>query len=386
MIPRRRYNVSLIDLLGLFSCGNNLTKLQKELELRFPHHHILLTGSGRDALLRGLELIKTEKKEILASSLNLKELMPSIEKKGFKIRYVDVNKSYTIDPTNLKDSISEDSGVVLVTHLFGVPSKMNEIMDIAKRNKLYVIEDCAHVFGITYNGNEIGTIGDIGFFSFESNKPINGYGGGLLIYRKDIFNKVDANTYFSNTFKEKVYNIKGVFKRMLEEYLVRSPLYAIAHKILFNRNFRSKFENYYRSSNKKVRKKTISDFQAKIILKNLDSLDKRQHKEKVKEYAFRKINKHIILQKSKQEYSGFYSVIGVLPEYDEFGVLCFSEYMAQRGFDVGVYSEVIDLCETTDNSKKIYDKIVLLPIHDGISFQEIRRLGECINEYYSKII
>lgn len=387
MIPRRRYNINFKDILQIMSFNkNSFCKLQKELELRFPNHHVLLTGSGRDALYSALNMLKNEKNELLVSSLNLKELMPDIEDLGLKINYVDTNSSYTICPQDLEKKISEDSSAILVTHLFGVPAKLDEIMEIAKKNRLNVIEDCAHLFGVTFNGEELGTIGDIGFFSFESNKPINGYGGGLLIYNKQKFKKIEPEKFYSNKLKDKLYFLKGFFKRFFEEILVRSPFYSLAHKILFNDNFRQKFEIFYRNNNSVIRKKTFNDIQAKIILKNLDYLNINQHKAKVKEFAFRKINKHIILQKKKQEYTGFYSVTGLLPEYDLNGSLAFSKYMAQRGFDVGIKSEVIDLCAPLSESSKIYERLVVLPIHEGISFQEIRRLGECINEYYSQNI
>lgn len=69
---------------------------------------------------------------------------------------------------------------IIVVHNYGVPADMEKIMRLAKKYKVPVIEDAAEAWGASINGNPCGTIGDLGVFSFNSNKTVTAFGGGLL--------------------------------------------------------------------------------------------------------------------------------------------------------------------------------------------------------------
>ena len=69
------------------------------------------------------------------------------------------------------------------THLWGLPCDMDEIAALARLHGIFVIEDCAHALGATYRGRPIGTLGDAAFFSFQTIKPLNTYGGGMAVVR-----------------------------------------------------------------------------------------------------------------------------------------------------------------------------------------------------------
>lgn len=70
---------------------------------------------------------------------------------------------------------------VIVVHLYGVPAKMDEIMDICKKHNVPLVEDAAESLGATYRGKQTGTFGDFGIFSFNGNKIITTSGGGMLV-------------------------------------------------------------------------------------------------------------------------------------------------------------------------------------------------------------
>lgn len=96
------------------------------------------------------------------------------------VRFVDIEKeTMNIDPNKIEAVITSKTKAIIVVHLFGCPAKMDEIMEIAKRYNLYVVEDCACAIGTTYKGKKVGTIGDIGCFSFHPRKAITTGEGGM---------------------------------------------------------------------------------------------------------------------------------------------------------------------------------------------------------------
>jgi perosamine synthetase len=94
---------------------------------------------------------------------------------------VDVERNYwCIDPDRVKESITEKTKAIIVVHLYGHPADMDQIMNIAKEYNLRVIEDCAEAHGAAYKGRKVGSIGDIGCFSFYGNKIITTGEGGMI--------------------------------------------------------------------------------------------------------------------------------------------------------------------------------------------------------------
>lgn len=102
-------------------------------------------------------------------------------------------KSFNISPKAIEGCITTKTKAIIVVHVGGLACDMEKICKIAKKYKLYVIEDCAHSIGAFYQGKALGTIGDIGTFSFQSSKLIScGEGGYICTKNKDYFRKLSA--------------------------------------------------------------------------------------------------------------------------------------------------------------------------------------------------
>ncbi len=100
--------------------------------------------------------------------------------------FVDIDENtFCIDPKKIEKAITPRTKAVIVVHLFGYPARMDEIMLIAKKHGLKVIEDAAQAPGSTYKGRALGTIGDIGVFSFNQNKTISTGEGGIAVTNDD---------------------------------------------------------------------------------------------------------------------------------------------------------------------------------------------------------
>lgn len=94
---------------------------------------------------------------------------------GFRVKYVDVDDFGLIDLLNLEQSL-EGASAIIVTHLYGQVCDMNSLIEIASKNHLKVIEDCAQAVGTTFGSRAVGSLGDIAAFSFYPTKNLGGVG------------------------------------------------------------------------------------------------------------------------------------------------------------------------------------------------------------------
>ncbi len=115
-----------------------------------------------------------------------------VEYVGADVKFVDIEKeSMNIDVSMIEPAITERTKAIIAVHLFGNPAKMDEIMAIAEKYHLYVIEDCACAIGTAYKGRKVGTTGKIGCFSFHPRKTITtGEGGMCVTNDKQLYNRL----------------------------------------------------------------------------------------------------------------------------------------------------------------------------------------------------
>ncbi|HOJ31845.1 MAG TPA: DegT/DnrJ/EryC1/StrS family aminotransferase, partial [bacterium] len=99
--------------------------------------------------------------------------------------FADVDQSHTLDPKGIEQHINERTKAIIVVHLYGVVADMDPILEIAKKHNLYVIEDCAQCFGGIYKGKKVGTLGDVGCFSFCQSKHFTTGGEGGAVITND---------------------------------------------------------------------------------------------------------------------------------------------------------------------------------------------------------
>ncbi len=107
---------------------------------------------------------------------------------------VDVcEDTWCIDPAEVEKAVTPRTKAIIPVHLYGSFADMDEILRIAKKHKLWVIEDCAHKHGGEWNGKKAGSIGDIGSFSFQLSKHLTaGEGGALTTSNYELYEKLDA--------------------------------------------------------------------------------------------------------------------------------------------------------------------------------------------------
>lgn len=105
----------------------------------------------------------------------------AISNVGAKPVFVDIEpETYNIDPDKIEEKVTERTKAIMPVHLYGHSCEMKRIINIAKKHKLSIVEDCAHAHGSLYNNRPVPT-GDVGCFSFYMNKILNGIGDGGII-------------------------------------------------------------------------------------------------------------------------------------------------------------------------------------------------------------
>ncbi|HVN82526.1 MAG TPA: DegT/DnrJ/EryC1/StrS family aminotransferase [Terriglobia bacterium] len=95
--------------------------------------------------------------------------------------FAEVDDSMNIDPQDIERHITPQTKVIMSVHILGAPADIDPILEIARRHKLRVLEDCAQSVGVTYKGRPVGSMGDCGIYSFQVNKTISPGEGGAVI-------------------------------------------------------------------------------------------------------------------------------------------------------------------------------------------------------------
>lgn len=162
--------------------------------------------------------------EVICSAFGYPVVPHLIRSLGYDVRFVDCElETLGMDPDALARSISERTRVVVATHLFGVPCRIREIAEIAQSHGAVLVEDCAHCFGASVAGRRAGAYGSFASFSFETSKPINTMGGGMIATRDE-----DAAARLRGIAREESSkNLSWLGKRLLKtsfEAMVTHPL------------------------------------------------------------------------------------------------------------------------------------------------------------------
>ncbi len=154
--------------------------------------HAIAVNSGTAALNASILAagIK-ETDEILIPSFTFVATANSVSCTGAKPVFVDIEKdTYTMNPLDLENKITKKTRAIIPVHLYGHPAKMNEILEIARKHSLIVIEDACQSLGSLYNGKQTGTLGQMGCFSMYASKVLTSGEGGAIATNSDEYAEI----------------------------------------------------------------------------------------------------------------------------------------------------------------------------------------------------
>lgn len=172
---------------GAFINGPNVKALEKEIAQYLDSAHGVGLNSGTDALhlaLRALDIGPGD--EVITTPFTFVATTEAIGIVGAKPVFVDIDPlTYNIDPKLIEAAVTPRTKAILPIHLYGHPAPMDEIMEIARKHGIHVIEDCAQAIGTKYKDKYAGTIGTFGCFSFFPSKNLGAYGDAGMLMTED---------------------------------------------------------------------------------------------------------------------------------------------------------------------------------------------------------
>lgn len=194
--------------------GDYTKKCNEWMEKRFGARHVLLTTSGTSALDMAVLLCGIMPgDEVILPSYTFSSTANAAALYGAKLVFVDIRPdTMNIDEKLIEAAITEKTKAIIVVHYAGVACEMDAITEIARRHGIKVIEDAAQAVMSSYKGKYLGTIGDIGCYSFHETKNFSmGEGGAIVINKEEYIERAEI-------LREKGTNRSKFYRGQIDKY------------------------------------------------------------------------------------------------------------------------------------------------------------------------
>ena len=196
---------------GQFIGGKEVERFERKFAKFCGVKYAISVNSGTDALFLSLKSLGIGPgDEVITTPFTFIATAEVIANSGAKPVFVDIDpKTFNIDPSKIEKAITKKTKAIIPVHLFGQMADMDEIMRIAKKYKLFVIEDAAQAVGAEYKGKKAGAIGDLGCFSFFPSKNLGAFGDGGMVVTNDkkLAERIQLLRNHGSSPKEKYLNL-----------------------------------------------------------------------------------------------------------------------------------------------------------------------------------
>ena len=350
-------------------CGDGefTKKCSKWMEDKFNATKVLLTTSCTDALEMAAILLNLQPgDEVIMPSYTFVSTADAFIMVGAKVVFADINpKTMNIDENKIEEAITPKTKAIAVVHYAGISPDMDKIMKIAKKHNLKVVEDAAQGFMAKYKGKYLGTIADLGCYSFHETKNYSmGEGGAIVINDPSLIERAEI-------IREKGTNRNKFFRGEIDKYtwvdygssylpseLNCAYLYPQLEKAEEINNARLSAWNYYKENLQELEKSK------KITLQY------------VPEYSTHNAHMFYIKAKSLEERTalikylkgnGIQAVFHYIPLHDSPAGKRFGRFNGEDKY-------------TTSES----EKLVRLPMYYGLTKEDQDKVIKAIKEFYEK--
>lgn len=203
---------------GWYVLGNEVSSFEREFAAYTGAEYCVGLASGLDALWMAFRLLHVgEGDEVIVQGNTYIASVMGITINGATPVFVEPDEHYGMDVDKIEEKITDHTKAILVTHLYGMASRMDRIVEICKRHNLRLVEDCAQSHGAYYNGQMTGTFGDVGCFSFYPSKNLGAFGDGGAVVVHDKQLAQDFRVYRNYGSEKRYYNkVVGANSRLDE--------------------------------------------------------------------------------------------------------------------------------------------------------------------------
>lgn len=209
---QKEFEDKAIEVLrsGWYILGNEVKQFEDEFASYIGSKHCVGLASGLDALWIAFRVlgIGAGDEVIVQGNTYIASVM-GITINGATPVFVEPDEYFNIDAAKIEEKITQKTKAILVVHLYGQASNMKPVVELCKKYKLRLVEDCAQSHGARFDGKMTGTFGDIGCFSFYPSKNLGAFGdaGAITTDNDELAEKVRI---FRNYGSEKRYHNKVV--------------------------------------------------------------------------------------------------------------------------------------------------------------------------------
>ncbi len=192
--------------ISIYDNSGSIGELEGSLKQYFGTKHSLLFNSGTSALLSLYMSANLQPgDEVICPVYTFFATISPIFFSGAIPIFADCDENGNIDPQDIKRKITTKTKAIIITHMWGNPCEMDEIISICKENKLKLYEDISHAFGAEYKGQKVGTFGDATACSLQGQKVLTGGEGGFIITNNDeIFYKSLLLGHYNKRCKKEI--------------------------------------------------------------------------------------------------------------------------------------------------------------------------------------
>jgi len=200
-----------------FIKGKYVKRFEEEYAQTYGVKHVVSCANGTDAIyiiLKAMGIGPGD--EVITTALSWISTSETITQAGARVVFVDINPDYyTIDPDQIEEKITDRTKAIIPVHLYGHPANMSKVMAIANKYNLKVIEDCAQSHFAKWLGQNVGTIGDAGTFSFFPGKNLGAYGDAGCIITNDDKLALKARMFAGHgAIKKHSHELEGINSRL----------------------------------------------------------------------------------------------------------------------------------------------------------------------------
>ena len=345
-IPRR--DVTAFDdvaasVAGWPNASGACADLAAEFVRRWGYLGAFPCGSGRDGLRMLLRALRPMLPDVAWVPAWTIPAVPQIfTREGFDVRFIDTDCGTMSLTADLVERTCTSPGLLLVTHYFGLSADMGAIGRVAARRGLKIVEDCAHAAGVICQGRPAGSRGLGGFLSFETRKPLNGLGGGMVVTNSEAAFELLSRMPPGRRRGLAAYAMKLAVASS-EWLMLRRPLFEIASRFLYSDQIRPAVVGLYRKMHSSSRgsEAAFSDRQARTVLAQLDGLAAAVERKRAVAAIY---DRHLPASFSRpsdpaDRPHGYYMYVTSHPAANLVG-----RRLRELGIDCGIGQEVLQMC------------------------------------------